>query len=233
MMRRPINRFADLDLPTADQSCSRSFIFIRLIIRIRAAPYFSYPNAKKKRSFWLVIAPTSPVCEQFSIFRSAHVPKPHTQGPASTSAPSRCDDPLINLFLKQENTKQSFEQNNRAKMVVKNANNTSSDAYVNTSSSFKSVDSSSNNDANLASVVQKYDKFLSSFDGSADVASNTEGLMDELFDPDFVIVADGEERDLEFFKYTILGLKTAQHRTRDVGYAQSPSGDSLRAHANG
>lgn len=112
-------------------------------------------------------------------------------------------------------------------MVVKSANNTSSDAYVNTSSSFKSVDSSSNNDGNLASVVQKYDKFLRSFDGSANVASSTEGLMDELFDPDFTIVADGEERDLEFFKYTILGLASAQHRTRDVEVSVV-GGDTIR-----
>ncbi|KAL7539156.1 hypothetical protein ACHAWF_006317 [Thalassiosira exigua] len=101
-------------------------------------------------------------------------------------------------------------------MVIKNTNIDSSpnNAYVSTdvSTSLKSEESIKN----LTTVVTKYDNFIRSFDGSDNAAKKVEDLIDDLCHPDFTILANGKERDIEFFKYTLFALASAHHRTQDI-----------------
>ena len=90
-----------------------------------------------------------------------------------------------------------------------------------------STSSSKNVTAATDIVAQKFKVFVeSSF--SASSKEEVEAAIDEVFSPSLVIIAGGEERDLDFFKRTVVAAAKAPLTSR-INFAESLNDAQIRA----
>ena len=124
-------------------------------------------------------------------------------------------------------------------MVITDNNNNdtttaATGAYIDTTTlatpANKSSSTSSSNKVTAAAtdiVAQKFKVFVeSSF--SASSKEEVEAAIDEVFSPSLVIIAGGEERDLDFFKRTVVAAAKAPLTSR-VNFAESLNDNQIRA----
>ena len=122
-------------------------------------------------------------------------------------------------------------------MVITDNNNdtttAATGAYIDTTTlatpANKSSSTSSSNNVTAATdiVAQRFKVFVeSSF--SASSKEEVEAAIDEVFSPSLVIIAGGEERDLDFFKRTVVAAAKAPLTSR-INFAESLNDAQIRA----
>jgi hypothetical protein len=124
-------------------------------------------------------------------------------------------------------------------MVVTDNNNNdtataSTGAYIDTTTlatpanKSSSTSSSSNNIAVATDIVAEKFKLFVESSFSASSKEEVEAAIEEVFSPSLVIVAGGEERDLDFFKRTVVSAAKAPLTSR-VNFAESLNDTQIRA----
>ena len=122
-------------------------------------------------------------------------------------------------------------------MVITDNNNdtttAATGAYIDTTTlatpANKSSSTSSSNNVTAATdiVAQRFKVFVeSSF--SASSKEEVEAAIDEVFSPSLVIIAGGEERDLDFFKRTVVAAAKAPLTSR-INFSESLNDAQIRA----
>ena len=102
-------------------------------------------------------------------------------------------------------------------------------AYIDTTTATATPNKSSSPSKNAATdiVAQKFKTFVeSSF--SAASKEEVEAAIDEVFSPSLVIVAGGEERDLDFFKRTVVAASKAPLTSR-INFSERLNDAQIRA----
>ena len=102
-------------------------------------------------------------------------------------------------------------------------------AYIDTTTATTTPNKSSSPSKNAATdiVAQKFKTFVeSSF--SATSKEEVEAAIDEVFSPSLVIVAGGEERDLDFFKRTVVAASKAPLTSR-INFSEHLNDAQIRA----
>ena len=102
-------------------------------------------------------------------------------------------------------------------------------AYIDTTTATTTPNKSSSPSKNAATdiVAQKFKTFVeSSF--SAASKEEVEAAIDEVFSPSLVIVAGGEERDLDFFKRTVVAASKAPLTSR-INFSEHLNDAQIRA----
>ena len=122
-------------------------------------------------------------------------------------------------------------------MVITDNNNDTTTAataaYIDTTTlatpANKSSSTSSSNHATAATdiVAQKFKVFVESA-FSASSKEEIEAAIDEVFSPSLVIIAGGEERDLDFFKRTVVAAAKAPLTSR-INFSESLNDAQIRA----
>ena len=104
---------------------------------------------------------------------------------------------------------------------------TSTGAYIDTTTNKSPATSSSNNTPATDAVAQKFKVFVeTSF--SASSKEEVEAAIDQVFSPSLVIIAGGEERDLDFFKRTVVAAAKAPLTSR-INFVEGLSDTQFRA----
>ena len=102
-------------------------------------------------------------------------------------------------------------------------------AYIDTTATATPNNKSSSPSKNAATdiVAQKFKTFVeSSF--SAASKEEVEAAIDEVFSPSLVIIAGGEERDLDFFKRTVVAASKAPLTSR-INFSERLNDAQIRA----